>query len=215
MTRTPFAALVAAALLAACETDDLAGQAEQASTTVAETAAALTERVLPSSDDPDVATPPPIANPPPIGLPSPVVRLSAGAFIEACLEAGTDPVGGLLPRLIEAGWTAIEFGGPTEFEVSSPASGLGGFVSTGPEGGFCSIGPMGSLNSAKLIADRAVREGFAEGARRGGLGGPPGPCDGWILSPAGGTAIISYDGLGNDPFCPDPEGAVIRITSTN
>lgn len=148
------------------------------------------------------------------GLASSDKRTAITAFVEACIVEFRDPVRGFLPRLRASGWTAVEFGGTTEYEVYSEKAGISGFVASFENRGFCAVGETATLNGAKRLVDSVIQRRFAQIAQRGRMEGRAGPCDGWVLFPGRGTITIAYDGQGNDPFCPDPNGTNIRITGS-
>lgn len=155
------------------------------------------------------------ATPSGAGLASSDKATAATALVEACIEGFRDPVADLLPALRQSGWAAVQYGGPDAYEIGSPTAGIGGYLSTNQGAGFCSIGELASLDAAKTLVDALVNRRFAQIAQPGRMEGRAGPCDGWVLFPGRGTITIAYDGLGNDPVCPDPDGAVIVISTSS
>ncbi|MEM6906318.1 MAG: hypothetical protein AAF568_10525 [Pseudomonadota bacterium] len=152
----------------------------------------------------------------PARLASAVKPIAVSAAVEACIEDFREPRA-VFSRLEAAGWELTPFAGSeTEFEVSAPAAPAGGFVAeTAPGQIFCRFGELGSLEAARSMVDAIVERRFGVIAQRGRMEGAAGPCDGWVLFPGRGTITVSYDGLGNDPVCPDPAGANIVIRGSS
>lgn len=131
------------------------------------------------------------------------------AGVEICVEESRD-MSAAIPRFREAGWQ-MDALGPQEFEISK--GGVGGFLDAERSG--CRFeSDRVSFDAAKALTDDLIARRFAKIAQRGRLEGPTETCDGWVLFPGQGIVTIRYDGLGQDPVCPDPKGASILVSGS-
>lgn len=102
-----------------------------------------------------------------------------------------------------AGWEVAELDGGA-FGISGPGSVLA-FVNAD---GYCRVEAEGvGLQEAQGIARKLANTLYPEQFKEA----EDGPCTGYTITTFGGLVALSFDGLGQDPVCPDPNGTSIVI----
>lgn len=154
------------------------------------------------------------------------VGAAAGALLSVAPAAASDLSGGGPAELLEAaagtclvnvyspttavaafrdsGWEVGELDGGA-WEMTAPGGGVFAFVNADR---YCRVEVEGvGLEEARQTARMLLNVNFPDQFRDAGSG----PCAGFELTTVDGIFEVSLDGLGQDPICPDPNGAAIVI----
>lgn len=188
--------ILAAALLAGCTAQELQQQTDAAlnSVTNATTSAA----------SPSVAS---------AGLASGTPSQMMSAAVDTCMVEFRD-LNGAVAAFRNAGWDVLSFGGGGDHEVGKEQ--VGGYVSVGEGSGGCRFESSAvSFEEAQSIGQALMDRRFEGLYQPGPPEGRAGRCDGFTVFPGRGLIVLSYDGLGQDPICPDPNGSSILVSTSS
>ncbi len=144
------------------------------------------------------------------GTPQEMMR----AAVETCLVEFRD-LNNAVAIFQEAGWQTTPFGNPGAYELGKDEVTGSLDASDGTSDGCRFESSAVSIDQARAIGQGLVDQYFEGSYQAGSPEGATGTCDGFTIFPGRGLIVISYDGLGQDPTCPDPNGSSIIVSTSS
>jgi hypothetical protein len=141
------------------------------------------------------------------GTPAEMMQAAA----EACIVEFRD-MNVAIATFQAAGWEPLRIADLDSYEVGKDR--VGGYVDVAGGGCRFESGEV-SLDEAKAIGANLMNRYFPDSSQPGPPEGTAGVCDGFTAFPNRGLVVVAYDGLGQDPICPDPNGSSILISTSS